>query len=397
MLSASQQALSNFTGITNGSLSISIGGTVYQPSGLDFSGVTNLNGVASILQAAISAAASVTWDSVNNNFWVSSTLTGSTATISFATPPPGGTDISGTLQLTAALAQYVVNGVNAETIEAGVNTLLSISNLWYGLQIATTTAIVDIDYLNVATIIEGQTLSHIMAVTTSESGALSTTSNSDLLSLLKGSAIRRCFGQYSSESPFASVSALGRAFTVNFNGSNTTLTLMFQQEPGVNIEYLTETQNSALLAKNGNVFVEYDNNTAILQKGTMADGTFFDVVHGTDWLQNAVQTALWNLFYTVGTKVPQTDAGVNREIVVCTQVMDGAVANGLCALNVWTGPPVGALQTGQFLSKGYYIYAPAIATQTQAARSARQSPVLQIAAKLAGAIQQVSVIISVNQ
>jgi len=396
ILSAAQQSLTNFTGISNGSLQITIGGTTYQLTSLNFTGATNLNGVAATLQGALSTAATVEWDANNGNFWIFSTNLGALATIGFASPQGSGQDVSALLALTSATAQYVVQGISPETIETGVNTLLDLSNLWYGLQIASTAEVADADAVTVGEIIEGQTISHIMGITTAETGVLSTESNSDLASLLNAVRLKRVFCQYSSETPFASASALGRAFTVNFEGSNTTITLDFQQEPGVNVEFLTETQNAALLAKKANVFVEYDNNTAILQPGVMSDGTFFDIVHGTDWLQNALQTALWNLFYTAGTKIPQTDAGVGREIATCTVVMEQSVANGLVAPGVWNGPAVGALVPGQTLTKGYYIYAPPIATQTQADRAARKSPVLQIAMKLAGAIQDVDVIVNVN-
>jgi hypothetical protein len=61
------------------------------------------------------------------------------------------------------------------------------------------------------------------------------------------------------------------------------------------------------------VFAGYDNDTAILQEGVMCDGSFFDEGHGLDWLQNHLETALWNLYYTSTTKIPQTPAGVNRQ------------------------------------------------------------------------------------
>ncbi|ELJ9363915.1 DUF3383 family protein, partial [Salmonella enterica] len=66
--------------------------------------------------------------------------------------------------------------------------------------------------------------------------------------------------------------AFGRAFTVNFNGSNTTITLKFKQEPGVTYETLDLSQAKALDAKNCNVYVYYQNDTAILQQGVMSSG-----------------------------------------------------------------------------------------------------------------------------
>jgi hypothetical protein len=77
--------------------------------------------------------------------------------------------------------------------------------------------------------------------------------------------------------------------------------------------------------------------------------------------------------------------------------LEQAVSNGLVAPGVWNGPAFGAIQTGQTLSKGYYVFAPQIATQSQADREARKSPTLQCAIKLGGAIHSADVLINVNQ
>ncbi|MFX5801658.1 DUF3383 family protein, partial [Acinetobacter baumannii] len=73
--------------------------------------------------------------------------------------------------------------------------------------------------------------------------------------------------QYSSSSPYAAASLFGRLLTTDFNANNTTITLMYKQEPGIVPESLTSSQADALQAKNGNVFVEYSNDTAIIQYG----------------------------------------------------------------------------------------------------------------------------------
>jgi len=70
------------------------------------------------------------------------------------------------------------------------------------------------------------------------------------------------------------------------------MTLKFKQEPGVAPETLTETQAATLRGKHCNVFVNYDNDTAIIQEGVSFDGSFFDEVVGLDWLENDIQTAV---------------------------------------------------------------------------------------------------------
>ncbi|EFU7669536.1 DUF3383 domain-containing protein, partial [Escherichia coli] len=147
--------------------------------------------------------------------------------------------------------------------------------------------------------------------------------------------------------------------------------------------------------KNANVFVYYANDTAILQQGVMANGDFFDERHGLDWLQNYVQTNLYNLLYTSTTKIPQTDAGVTRLLSNVEQSMDQSVTNGLVAAGVWNGGPIGQLNSGDTLTKGYYVYAQPLVQQAQADREARKAPLIQVACKLAGAVHYADVQINV--
>ncbi|EFA9727260.1 DUF3383 domain-containing protein, partial [Escherichia coli] len=147
-----------------------------------------------------------------------------------------------------------------ETLEQAVNAMLDYTS-WYGLGIADDADIPDADWLKVAAAIESSSVSRILAITTSDEKCLQTASRDDLASKLKTAGYSRSFIQYSSGNKYAALSAFGRAFTVNFNGSNTAITLKFKQEPGVGYETLTVSQASALDAKNCNVFVYYQNDT----------------------------------------------------------------------------------------------------------------------------------------
>lgn len=281
-----------------------------------------------------------------------------------------------------------------ETLLQAVNAVLQFTN-WYGLGIAHTDALVDADVLSVATAIESASVSRILAVTTQNPDTLVTATTTDLASKLKAGSYGRTFCQYSSSSKYAALSAFGRAFTVNFNGNNTTITLKFKQEPVVTYETLTTAQAAALDAKDANVFVYYANDTAIIQQGVMSNGDFFDERHGLDWLQNYVQTNLFNLLYTSTTKIPQTEAGITRLLTNVEQSMDQAVSNGLVAAGIWNGGPIGQVSPGDTLTKGYYVYANPLTTQAQADREKRKAPLIQVACKLAGAVHFADVQINV--
>ena len=281
-----------------------------------------------------------------------------------------------------------------ETLLQAVNACLQYTN-WYGLAIADSADLVEADVISVAAAIEASSLSRILAVTTADVNVLVSGNTDNIGYKLKAADYSRTFWQYSSSSKYAAISAFGRAFTVNFTGNNTTITLKFKTEPGVTYETLTTAQADAIDAINGNVYVYYANDTAIIQQGVMANGDFFDERHGLDWLQNYVQTNLYNLLYTSTTKIPQTDAGVTRLMTNVEASLDQAVNNGLVAPGVWNGGPIGQIESGDTLTKGYYVHADSVENQAQSDREARKSPVIQAAIKLAGAIHYADVQINV--
>ncbi|WOJ29338.1 DUF3383 family protein [Citrobacter koseri] len=283
-----------------------------------------------------------------------------------------------------------------ETLLEAVNALLDY-NSWYGLHLAVPEGDYpsDADMIAVSAAIESATVSRILAITSDEADIMSAAIETDLASKLKAAKYSRSYIQYSSTSRYAALSSFGRAFTVNFTGSNTTITLKFKQLPGVTYETLGTSQANALEAKNCNVYVYYENDTAILEQGVMCNGDFFDERHGLDWLQNAVQTADYNTLYTSTTKIPQTDAGTTTRIANIEKVLDVAETNGLFAPGIWTGGPMGQLSTGDTLTKGYYTWADTVDNQLQTDRETRKGVPIQVAAKLAGAVHYGDVAITV--
>ena len=387
---------SEWTGITGGTFAVSVGGASKEITGLDFSGETNLNGVAGVISTALaSAGASCVW--TGERFVMTTTAKGTAAKIGYVSPlgSPSGTDISRKLRMTESTGLPPVDGVDGETAKEAVMALADKSGDWYGCVFADEALTVD-DHLDVAAYVQAASKSRIYGVTDTDTRALDATYANDVASKAKTLGYTRTIVAYS-QNPYAIVSALGRAFTVNFNANRSTITLKFKQLPGITAEGLTETQATALESKRCNVFAAYDNETAIFQEGVMAGSAYFDEIHGLDWLQNAVQTEVWNLLYQSKTKIPQTESGANQVIACIEACLEEAVNNGLIAPGMWNADGFGLLERGDYLEKGYYVYVSPIADQPQSEREQRKLPVIQIAAKLAGAVHFVDVQIDVNR
>lgn len=386
ILTAAEQAMSNWTSITTGTLTVSVDGTPQNLTTLNFSAQTNLNGVASVIDTALTGA-SVTWD--GQRFRIISSTTGATSTVGFAT----GT-IAAQMKLDASHA-LAIGGISAETPEAAAAIFADrFGQRWYALMVADT-SLTPANHLAVAAFIEG-TGQHIYAVTDTNTLALDSADTTTIGYLASQNNYLRTYCQYS-ENPYAVASAIGREMVVNFNGNNTTITLMYKQEPGVTPQDLTGTQATTLKNKRINVFAAYNNDTNIIQYGTMSGPAYLDEIHGLDALGLDVQADLWNALYTAKNKIPQTDAGVHELVAVAENTCRKYVRNGFIAPGTWNSNTIGELQAGDYMDRGYYVFVEPISNQAQSTREARISPPINIALKLAGAIHEVDVLISVNR
>lgn len=398
-LSVAQQAITAWTPITTGSFRITIDGVANNITALNFSLQTNMNGVASIIQTAVRVLYPNTvcvWNSGFSRFEINSPTTGATSTVSFLSAVGAGVDISGMMMcLSTSSGAYAVPGSAAEAAVDCVTFFdQNFGQAWYA---ATVTGAADSDHTAIAAYIEAANNKHLYGVSTQAAGTLSAVSTTDIAYVLKQLAYKRTVTQYSSSNAYSVCSLLGRILTTNYNANNTVITLMYKQEPGIVAEYLNSTQITAIEGKNANVFVAYNNNTAIIQKGVAANGDFLDIITGTDWLALTIQNEVFNLLYTATTKIPQTDSGTQLICTTVEAVCSQGVTNGLLAPGLWSSGGFGALNQGDYLPKGFYVYAAPVATQFAADRAARKSVPIQVAAKLAGAIHTVDILVNVNR
>lgn len=225
-----------------------------------------------------------------------------------------------------------------------------------------------------------------------------------ILDLLTSGTFTNSRGLYYSDSSSNGFTALqmmaayaGRGLSVNFNGSNTTLTMNLKQLLGIQPDP-NMTQNIWNLAKaaGADIYVSYQGDPAVVSNGA---NKFFDAVYNLQWFIGALQVSGYNYLAQSATKVPQTEQGMDGLKGSYRTVCQQAVANQYSAPGTWTSSTTFGNQQlffqniGQY---GYYIYSQPISQQLAAARQARQAPLVQIALKEAGAIQESAVLVYVN-
>ncbi|TXG97749.1 MAG: DUF3383 domain-containing protein [Nevskiaceae bacterium] len=387
-----EKVIATWQAVTTGKLSIAFdGAAAVTTANMTFATDQTLNAVAARIQAALitAGAVGVTCQYNGTRFVIRSGTTGVSSQVSVTTNPGTGTYIGTMLGMDAASKPILTQGAAAEDASTALQKQQDYNTEWYGVGFTNTAT--EQDLLDAAAWSEARI--KIFGYTTADQSVRDPLVTDDIASQLKEKAYRRTFGMFDADDNYAAFSAMARAFAVNFNMQNSTITLKFKTLPGVTPESLTVTDANTLDSKNINYYT-YFGESAMVAEGKMANGVFFDEVHGIDWLQNAIETNVFGYLYTRTTKVPQTDRGmvsINQQVV---SALDDGVNNGLLAPGTWNGDEFGQLKTGDFLKTGYYTYAQPMSSQNISDRQARKAPPIQVAAKGAGAIHFVD--ISVN-
>lgn len=384
--------LALFNAITDGSFTISIDGGAEDITGLNFSADTDLSEVADAIQTALQAVATggyvgATCTHDGTRFFINSGSTGTSSTVSFLTAvdPATGTDISSLLQMRQGEGTKT-DGIDAETITASLNAIQNIDSDWYGLLF--TKEVRDGIQINGEDAVEAaadwcEARIKVFGNTSNDLDVLDSVTTNDIASVLSAKNLRRTMTTYSSfPDQYPSASILGRAFTVNFNQPNSTITLKFKQMPGITVEQLTQSQKAVLDSKKANALIEVGSSD-MFAESFMASGVFFDEVHGVDWLQNAIETNVFGYLLTRTTKVPYTNKGVAAIEQQVINALDEAVRNGLVA--------PGETVDGRFLATGYETVVIPVEDINQSDKEARHYPGLSFTVLGAGAIHSVQI------
>jgi hypothetical protein len=196
---------------------------------------------------------------------------------------------------------------------------------------------------------------------------------------------------------FMAAAYAGRAMSTNFNGSNTCGTMNLKQLVGVLPDTgITQTLLNTCMTVGADVYTTFGPLPEVFSTG---GNTYFDQIYGQMWLQFALLVAGFNALATTATKVPQTEPGMSVLKSAYISVLQQGVINGFIAPGAWNssnlfGDPVALVRN--ILQIGWYIYSQPVNQQSQALRVTRAAPLVQIAIKLAGALQSSNVICNIN-
>ena len=370
-------ALTVLKAITNGGLTLPVDATPVVLVGVDLSATTSYATVATALTAALQASrpgSSVIYN--GTAFVITSGTTGVTSRVQAATAESGTLGTS--LGLMAAQNPVAVAGSAQETPAYAATKCEQTNNQFYGVVIGSEYADSQA-MLDVADWVEAR--QKVFFNTTNDAQVLTSGNTGTFTAQLKDKSLSKTLTIYSKvPGDFAGASVAGRAFVVNFEGTNTTITLMYKKLPTINAVDLNSTQRANMDRINCNAFLYVGSNT-FFAESKMANGGYFDTVHGLAWLQNRIETDVFNLLYTSGTKVPYTDVGVTMIVAKVTEGLRQGVRNGLIA--------PGTTTDGTYLEEGFLVTYVAVSDVSAADKGNRIYRGITFQAVGAGAIHKV--------
>ena len=383
--------LDNILEVTDGFIKVTLNGTDIDLTGLTFAGASDLADVATILQKKLP---NIIITSTETALTFTSKKVGADSSVDLATIAGGtGTDLSGAGYFNAS------GGTSTDGEDSSGEALLdAITRIEGDVSFVGVMTNLDLEDDAIETIASGiqakdMIFVHHFASTEDIAGIATTISSA-------GQFKTRCLLYTNSlvEANLMKSAYVGRAFSVNFRGSNTAQTMNLKQLANVTPDSgITQTNYINAETAGIDLFVSYQGVPCVFSTG---GNIFFDNVYNDLALKFALEANGFNYLRQTNTKVPQTEADMNGLKNAYAQVCDRFVKSGSIGVGlIWqSSETFGDPETfkNNITSKGYYVYSLPIAQQDSIERGQRKAPLVQIAVKRAGAIHTSDVIVVVN-
>jgi len=382
--------------ISDGSFVVTVDSAELTIAALDFRAVTTLAEAATVIDNHASfVGASIEVDS-DNAMVITSATTGVASTMTLAVESASGTFVGDILAIAEGTGAVLTQGLDAsslslETKEAAITAI----HAEIGFKGAM--------FIDQPTSAEADTLASwaqsngvlVYDVFNSDSNLTIATTNVVWANKLAGYTNYRMLYSKSGNRKFAS-SYMARVHAVNFGAENSAMTMHLKELSVIAEDY---TQTEITNAKNVglDIYTTIKKTPVVLTSGV---NDFVDNRYNLIAFADAIETDLYNLLKSTGTKIPQTTRGINQIIDQAEKTTSEFVRSLVFAAGTWSSTDYfGDREKFEqsIENNGFYWQAGSLADQSQADREARKSPVLQGAVKLAGAVHSVSVLIVVNK
>lgn len=294
--------------------------------------------------------------------------------------------------IVAPLQSTTENNVTTyETLSAAITRL---SKEIYFEGILTTKAADDTEYTNASDLVQSMQ-NCVLALPRSSTSAFS-----GIFSTVQSNTNTKCLYYSYGTNPaqnarIFAAAYLSKAMSVNYSGSNTTMTMNLKDLAGIEADTnISETIYNQCATAGADCFPSIEGLPKVISNAQ--GGMFFDQILNRIWFVNTIQREVFNTLATTRTKIPQTDAGLEIIVKTIRKVCNQAVTNGFIGAGTWNSADTFGNYDDFFRNIeefGFYIYHLPVSSQLQSERQQRKAPGFQIAAKESGAVHSANILI----
>ncbi len=226
----------------------------------------------------------------------------------------------------------------------------------------------------------------VVFVCTNGSGS-TVTDNDGLLKAVTGTGSNRALTIACKGSDNDAFAVMGEGMGQSRTHEDTSFALCYKSIPSAVASDYTQSEIESIKALNGNVYVARTRTRAGLENGAVASGLRFDEVLYLDRIAAESQAAIYSLIADSPDKLPQNDTTSTLFISEITRILEGYYNGGVLADALWRGAAVGAINTGDVVERGYYVYADTFDNQSTQDRLDHKAMPLTVLLCLSGAVE----------
>lgn len=377
----------NFKTVKDGALNLTIDGVDTLITGLNFTAVTTLEDVVTVIKGQ---NPDVNIEVKDNKIIFTSRKLGTNGSVAIKTAS-SGTDLNGATYLNGANATSTT-GVNATGDKLSDAVIAGLQQVYFGGVLTTQYADDETIQAN-AKAIQSQDCTYYEVMPSMKDIAIT---GKDIKSAGLGKTRTLGYTLAVGKEAIATYATVSKS--VNYSGTNTANTLNLKTltgipaDTGLNDTYVLYAQQNGvdIYGNTGGLSVVYSND----------NNGYTDDIENQLWLKKALEVAGFNFLRQTNTKIPQTEQGVAGLRNAYAQVCEQAIRNGVAGAGTWNSAvPFGDPEDFKrnIEEKGYYIYSTPVAQQSQTGRESRKCPIINIALKMSGAIHSSEVIVNIER
>lgn len=381
----------------SGTIILTVNGTVETSSSISLASATSFSNAATIIQAGfVTPNFTVTYDTQRQAFLFTSSTTGASSTITFAT----GT-LSAGLFLTQATGAVLSQGAIAASPTTFMSSVTAVnlnwatfSTIWH----ASTAEIEGFSQWNSA-----QSNRFMYVPWDNNAAALTVPDTTSALAVAIAANYGGTMGIYcdpvADANGYAAAMAMGIAASFDFNRTNARQTMDFKYTNGVPVSVTSQANASALRTNGYNFVGQWANATTTftgMNPGQITGAyKFADEYLNQVYLNSQLQGALLTLLFSVPS-IPYNSAGQAMISAACQDPINQALKYGsivpgvaLSALQIAEVNAAAGMQIDNILStRGWYLQ---VGTPSAQVRAARGTPPITLWYMDGGAVQSITV------